>query len=153
MSSDTSLSNLETHLGYWLRTVSNAVSYSFSRKLETEGVTVAEWVFMRILYDFDSLPPTLLAERMGMTKGAITKLADRLIEKNRVERQANPADKRAQTLALKPDGRSLIPQLAALADDNDNAFFGVLEDSERNELERLLRKIIERRGLTDVPTD
>jgi DNA-binding MarR family transcriptional regulator len=153
MSSDTPLSNLETHLGYWLRTVSNTVSYSFTRKLEVEGVTVAEWVFMRILYDFDSLSPTVLAERMGMTKGAITKLADRLIEKNLAERTANPDDKRSQTLALKPDGRGMIPRLASLADDNDSAFFGVLEDSERNELERLLRKIIVRRGLTDVPTD
>ena len=149
--SDT-ISGLEAHLGYWLRAVSNAVSQSFARKVEAEGVTVAEWVFMRMLFDADSLSPTALAASLGMTMGAITKLADRLIENGLVKRKANRDDKRAQTLALTPKGRALVPRLARLADENDAEFFGALEARDRKELERILKGIVERRELTEVPT-
>ncbi|MFT4077096.1 MAG: MarR family transcriptional regulator [Asticcacaulis sp.] len=143
--------HLTSHLGFWLRFVSNHVSQAFARKLEDRDVTVAEWVLLRELYDVDSIAPSRLAERMGMTRGAITKLADRLIAKGLVSREANPDDARAQTLAITLAGQGLIPQLSALADQNDAAFFGHLTPAERDQIERLLRDIIARRGLTAVP--
>jgi DNA-binding MarR family transcriptional regulator len=133
--------------------VSNAVSQSFARKVDREGVTVAEWVFLRALYDAGQVAPSRLAEGMGMTKGAISKLADRLLEKSLIERRANPGDKRAHTLALSRAGRKLVPRLAALADENDEEFFGALASDERRRLEQLLRKIVKARELTDVPVD
>jgi hypothetical protein len=39
-------SELTAHLGYWLRFVSNHVSLAFARKLESRGVTVADWVVL-----------------------------------------------------------------------------------------------------------
>jgi MarR family transcriptional regulator, lower aerobic nicotinate degradation pathway regulator len=60
---------------------------------------------------------------MGMTRGAITKLADRPINKSLIVRKANRDDGRAQTLAPTPQGTSLVPDLAALADRNDAGFF------------------------------
>ena len=152
MTSAHPVSDLEAHLGYWLRMVSNAVSQSFARRVEAEGVTVAEWVFLRMLWDIDPVAPSLLAGRMGMTKGAISKLADRLIGKALVERRADPVDGRAQILSLTAAGRVLVPRLAALADVNDAAFFSTLSPEDRNDLERLLRKIVMDRKLTDVPT-
>ena len=152
MTSAPPVSDLEAHLGYWLRMVSNAVSQSFARRVEAEGVTVAEWVFLHMLWDIDPVAPSLLAGRMGMTKGAISKLADRLIGKALVERRADPVDGRAQILSLTAAGRALVPRLAALADVNDAAFFGTLSPEDRNDLERLLRKIVRDRKLTDVPT-
>ena len=147
------MSDLEEHLGYWLRVVSNGVSHSFARKLEASDITVAEWVFMRALFDVDELSPTALALRLGMTKGAVTKLADRLIAKGFVGRAPNPDDKRAQTLRLTPAGSRKVPALAALADENDAEFFGYLGRSERETLERLLRKVAGRRALMNVPID
>src|SRR5690242_15425598 len=107
-------SELQAHLGYWLRAVSNAVSQGFARAIEAEGVTVAEWVVLRMLYDVESIAPGQLAQRMGMTKGAISKLADRLVVKGLVVRRADPEDGRAQSLALLPVGRALVPKLAEL---------------------------------------
>ena len=153
MSTDKAPSDLHDHLGYWLRMVSNAVSQSFARKVESEGVTVAEWVFLRVLYDVDRIAPSVLAERMGMTKGAISKLAERLLEKDLIEREANQDDKRAQVLALTPTGRAIVPRLAELADANDASFFGALTPDERIGLEKLLRKIALHRELTNVPID
>jgi DNA-binding MarR family transcriptional regulator len=146
-------SDLHHHLGYWLRAVSNAVSQNFARQIEKEGVTVAEWVFLRVLYDANRIAPSMLAERMGMTRGAISKLAERLGEKGLVEHEANPTDRRAQVLALTHAGRAMVPALAEIADANDATFFKMLAPDEQRALRALLMKIVSERKLTKAPID
>lgn len=146
-------SSIETHLGYWLRLVSNSVSHSFARKLAERGVTVAEWVMLRVLHDHAQLAPSRLAEAMQMTRGAISKLADRLEAKGLVTRSADDADRRSHALALSPAARALVPVLARLADANDAEFFGSLSGKERAELARLLGAIVRRRGITGMAMD
>lgn len=153
MPSTPSISDLGAHVGYWLRYVSNHVSQAFARKVEAHGVTVAEWVLMRQLLDKKALAPSHLADRMGMTRGAISKLADRLIAKSMLVRAADPRDGRAQTLALTSSGRALVPELAALADANDAEFFDHLRADDRATLLRILRAIVEKRGLKAQPID
>lgn len=147
------VSDLDAHLGYWLRFVSNHVSQSFARRLQDRDVTVAEWVAMRRLFDEAGVAPSLLAERIGMTRGAITKLADRLIDKELVARRPDPQDGRAQILVLTARGRALVPELAALADDNDAEFFRSLTAQERRGLRRLLERLVEQNELKIVPVD
>lgn len=147
------VSELTAHTGFWMRFVSNHVSLAFAKKIANEDVTVAEWVMLRSLYDKDSQGPSRLAHAMGMTKGAITKLAERLIVKAMVVRKANPDDGRAQSLSLTAKGAKLVPKLAKLADQNDREFFDVLTKLEREALERLLKKLVERGAMTSVPTD
>ena len=144
-------SHLTSHLGYWLRYVSNHVSHAFARKLEGEGATVAEWVVLRELYGEAALAPSRLAERLGLTRGAISKLADRLLAKGLIAREESAADGRAHTLALSAEGRALVPRLSALADRNDAEFFDHLTVEERATIERLLQEVIQRRGLKDIP--
>jgi len=146
-------SDLETHLGYWLRFVSNHVSHAFSLKLQARDVTVAEWVVLRELFDGDGTSPSALADRLGMTRGAISKLADRLIAKDLIKRTAASEDRRQQTLSLTAGGRKLVPALSALADRNDAEFFGHLDPSDRAALEKLLRDIVRRHDLKTIPTE
>ena len=149
----TSASELTDHTGYWMRMVSNAVSQEFARKVSVEGVTVAEWSFMRALYDLQPTPPSVLAESMGMTKGAISKLADRLAAKGLIERAESQEDRRAHSLSLTKEGRAKIPVLASLADQNDAEFFGVLTKEEHERLDLTLKALAERRGLKTTPVD
>lgn len=146
-------STLETHLGYWLRFVSNHVSHAFSLKLQTREVTVAEWVVIRELFDADGVPPSALADRLGMTRGAISKLADRLVTKKLVDRVLSTEDRRQQTLSLTKTGRKLVPELSALADRNDVEFFGDLKPAERAALENTLKDIVRRHDLKTIPTE
>lgn len=146
-------SDLDAHLGFWLRAVSNHVSHAFARMLAARGVTVAEWVLLRRLYAREPTPPSRLADEIGMTRGAITKLADRLIGKALVARAADPRDGRAQTLALTEAGGALVPELAALADRNDADVFGHLTPAERDILLALLKRLVERGRITGMPVD
>jgi DNA-binding MarR family transcriptional regulator len=153
MARTTPSSELSSHIGFWLRYVSNHVSLAFARKVEAHGVTVAEWVLLRNLLDVDALAPSRLAERMGMTRGAISKLSERLLAKALVTRMDDKSDGRAHTLALSPRGRALVPKLAALADANDAEFFDHLTPRERASLLRVLKGVVEMRGLDQVPVD
>ena len=145
-------SELTDHLGYRLRQVSNHVSQSFARKLAAEDIGVAEWVLMRLIYD-GAAAPSRVAEAMGFTRGAVTKLADRLIARDLVVREADPQDGRAQTLALTAKGRRLTPKLAALADQNDGECFAHLSDQDRRRLREILEDTVARLGLDSTPVD
>lgn len=145
------ISDLQDHLGYWLRYVSNHVSHEFSQKVNGQGVTVAEWVVLRALFDAESRNPSQVAEQLGMTRGAISKLVERLCQKKLVTRKADVADGRYQTIALAPAGCKLVPKLARLADENDRQFFGHLGAKEREALTAVLRDCVERHGWKDLP--
>lgn len=153
MASQQKVSPLDAHLGYWLRYVSNQVSHAFGQKLAARDVTVAEWVVLRELYDRDAAAPSELAERLGMTRGAISKLAERLLAKALVTREAGEGDRRYQTLALAEAGRALVPTLAALADTNDEEFFGHLDFSAREAIQEAMKEIVRRQGSRAVPVD
>ncbi len=148
-----SVPDLTDHLGYWLRQLSNHVSHAFARKLAALDVTVAEWALLRTLHGREPMAPSRLAERMGLTRGAVTKLADRLIAKGLMARQPSPDDGRSQTLRLTDKGTAFVPTLAELADQNEAECFGALPEDQRRALERILRDAVARLGLTATPVD
>ncbi len=151
MTAKPTASDLTAHLGYWLRFVSNHVSQAFARKVEAHGVTVAEWVMLRQMLGAGTIAPSRLADFMGATRGTVTKLADRLIEKSLIVRDADRADRRAQVLRLTAAGRAMVPKLAALADRNDAEFFDHLTPDERSALVKTLQEIVEKHGLISLP--
>jgi DNA-binding MarR family transcriptional regulator len=147
------VSELKKHVGFWLRFVSNHVSHAFARKLLLSGVTVAEWVVMREMFDEEATSPGVVAERIGMTRGGVSKLVDRLVGKELVTRQDRSDDRRFQSIALTAAGRRLLPRLATLADQNDEEFFHPLSARERAALVAAMKKLVEAHGLHTLPTE
>lgn len=140
------LPSVDAHAGYWIRLVSNQVSHRLGLKLQPHGVTMAEWVVLRELADGDARPGDLAA-RLGLTRSALSRLADRLLAKSLITRHAVAGDLRAQRLALSARSRALIPPLAALAAENDDAFFGHLGPEHRETIRMLMKNIIHRARL------
>jgi DNA-binding MarR family transcriptional regulator len=147
------ISELTSHTGFWLRFVSNHVSHAFARKLLDSGVTAAEWVVLRTIFDTDETPPSALAEQTGLTRGAISKLIERLVLKKLVSRKEGNDDRRYQRIALTPAGRRLVPKLAAIADSNDQAFFSPLTAREHEALVATLKKLVHAHDLHKLPTE
>jgi DNA-binding MarR family transcriptional regulator len=150
---DTQLSPLEAHLGYWLRRVSNAVSASFSRSLQEKQTSVAEWVLLRYLHDRGQATPGELAEALTMTRGAISKIIDKLQAKGWIRSRINPEDNRIQLLSLTVVGRRVVPQLAEIADRNDDRFFAFLSTNDRQVLRNVLTKLANHHQIRNVPIE
>jgi DNA-binding MarR family transcriptional regulator len=148
----TAPSPLEAHLGFWLRFVSNHVSIRFQQQLEAKGVTVTEWVALRTLWSQEETTHAELIQALGMTKGAASKVVSRLQEKGLAGRQLVDGRAREQSLALTAAGKTMVPQLAKLADANDSHFFGHLPASERQALAQAMQDLVQHHQLKDIPT-
>ena len=147
------IDDLKSHIGFWLRFVSNHVSHRFAIKLAGSGVTVAEWVVLREMYDEEVTSPSALARATGLTRGAISKLVDRLREKNFVTRSEAAGDRRFQDIRLTGAGLELVPKLAVIAGRNDEEFFSHLPAKERDHLVSTLKKLVQANNLTKMPID
>ncbi len=139
-------SRLDDHLGYWLRCLSNLVSAGFAARLDRHGVSVAQWVVMRCLYDAEGASLNELAAAVGVDNGAMSRMVERLSQKSLVVRQADPGDRRAVRLRLSDAGKGLVPLLAKEADENDAAFFGVIGEGERRALLATVQALLEKNG-------
>lgn len=142
---------LDSHLGFWLRYVSNHVSARFQQLLEEQGLSVTEWVALRTLFNGEETTHAALIGALGMTKGAASKVVSRLEEKGLASRRQAKGDAREQALGLTAKGRAIVPHLASLADDNDAHCFGHLAPQEREVLMKLMRTYVAHHRLASLP--
>jgi DNA-binding MarR family transcriptional regulator len=141
----TDVSRLGDHTGFWLRCLSNYVSYSFAEKLSKEDVTVAQWVVLRTLYDHDSITLNQLAELVGLDKSSVSRMVERLVLRELVNRSEGN-DRRSLGLGLTAAARKLVPKLAKLADQNDESFFNSLPARRRHEFLATIRQLLDANG-------
>lgn len=127
----TNPSGLPDHVGYWLRKLSNAVSGAFALRLERHGVSVAQWVVLRALYDHEALALKDIVAQVEVDQGALSRMVDRLLARGLVQRETDVNDRRAVAISLTKTGRALVPKLAREADTNDATFFASLSAKER----------------------
>ncbi len=133
------MDTLDLSLAHRLRQAAARVSQLQGAALSPHGVTLAEWTVLRGLYDLGATPPSALADACGLTRGAVTRLVDRLRAKRLVVRAgAGREDRRFQTIALTGAGATLVPVLAGLAEEAEARAFGHLLESERAGMFRAL---------------
>jgi len=138
-------SNLHEHLGYWLRCLSNFVSHTFAERLEQEGVSVAQWVVLRTLYDSTGITLNEAAQRVGVDKSTLSRAVEKLVQKNLANRTEGH-DRRSVDLTLTPAGKKLVLQLAKIADENDHAFFHTLSARQREEFLTVIKQLLAANG-------
>jgi DNA-binding MarR family transcriptional regulator len=148
-----SVPQLESHLGYWLRRVSNAVSGAFARALQEKETSVAEWVVVRELHERGQTAPGELADSLGLTRGAVSKIVDKLDAKGWIQTDEKEGDSRFRLLSITRAGRSSLPILAEIADKNDARYFNCLSAKEKNVLRKLLVKLADHNRIHDIPTE
>ena len=82
--------------------------------LSEHGLAFREYSVLRLLQRAPDggLTPSLLAQRIVCTTGAMTKLVDRLVRNGLVERTPDPEDRRGVLVALTPAGERLATAAA-----------------------------------------
>ncbi len=131
----------ERSLATMLRMAAGRLAVAEAAALRAQGVTAAEAVLLRELHAAGAVAPSVLADRLGMTRGAVTKLVDRLKAKQYLVRAKGRGDGRMQTIALTGAGAKLVPELDAVAADVERAVFARLDAAGRTGLVKGLRKV------------
>jgi DNA-binding MarR family transcriptional regulator len=75
------------------------------------------------------------------------------LEKGFVSRKESTDDRRYQDVELTAKGKTLVPELAKIADQNDEEFFSNLSKAERKQLKSLLQTLADHHQLKTVPID
>lgn len=140
------ISNLQDHIGYWLRCLSNFVSHHFAMRLEKHDVSVAQWVVLRLLHDRPGISQNETAALVGVDKSSLSRLLERLLVKELVSRSPWVNDQRFMQLQLTAKGKKLVPLLAAAADENDRRFFNGLSESEQRQFLATIRQLLRVNG-------
>lgn len=84
-----------------------------------------------------------------VTSGAMTNRIDRLVARDLVTRETDPANRRSVLIDLTDSGRALIDELLADHVDNETRLLASLTPREQQLLGQLLRKLLT--GLGDTP--
>jgi DNA-binding MarR family transcriptional regulator len=109
------------------------------------GITAAWWQVLGAVLR-DPLPVSAIAREMGITRQAVLRTADVLVDRGMAEYQDNPAHRRAKLVAPTPAGRKAIaainPQHARHAR-RLAAAFGIDELAEAVDAMTRLSKVLE----------
>ncbi|MGN7295230.1 MarR family winged helix-turn-helix transcriptional regulator [Rhizobium sp. SAFR-030] len=109
------------------------------------GLTTAWWQVLGALgYSPVPLPVAHIARNMGLTRQAVQRVADLLVERGFVRFEANPHHRRAKLVVLTPAGRAALSQTEAAVLPLDSRIL------DRIGSERLAAAIALLRDLNDV---
>ena len=76
--------------------------------LVNAGVTEQQWRVLRVLQESGPLDPTRIAEQACLLLPSLTRILQKLEEKEYLERQTDKADRRRQIVRITPSGAALI---------------------------------------------
>lgn len=114
---------------YELAAVSRRDSESVAAAHDT---TVTQWHTMSVLSDGTTATVPQVAARLGVTRQAVQRVADHLVERGYLERIANPHHDTSPLLQLTPTGDEVLQQLW---EDSDGPRARMLVDVERRRLD------------------
>lgn len=116
-----------------------------SKVLEPYGLTLQQYNVLRILRGAgdQGLPTLAIAERMVERTPGITRLIDRLLKKELVERERPPGDRRQVVCRITGKGLDLLKDLDEPVAELDDRCLAMLSDEEHQILIDLLDRIRE----------
>ncbi|HEY6024076.1 MAG TPA: MarR family transcriptional regulator [Pseudolabrys sp.] len=102
------------------------------------GISRAQWGVLIRINRSEGLKQSELAELLDLQPITLTRLLDRLADNGLIERRADPNDRRANRLYLKPAAKPLLDRLADLGADMMGT---VLEGLPQTSIERTLKEL------------
>ena len=102
------------------------------------GISRAQWAVLIRIERSEGLKQSELAELLDLQPISLTRLLDRLADNGLIERRADPNDRRANRLYLKPAARPLLGRLSELGADMMET---VLEGLDAKSIDRMLKEL------------
>lgn len=135
---------LEEFLPYRLSVLSNRVSRAIARRYaKTFDLSIPEWRVIAVLGRRPGLSAKEIAEATEMDKVAVSRAVARLTAAKRVAARPDREDARRQLLSLTREGEALHARIAPIALESEQRLLAVLDTRERDQLNRLIDRLLE----------
>lgn len=92
------------------------------RLLRPLKVSAAGGLVLGILRDHGPMSPSVLSERLIVTRATVTGVLDSLEQRGFVRRSANPSDRRGLVVEITPAGITVLAELRTLVHHNEKAW-------------------------------
>jgi MarR family transcriptional regulator, transcriptional regulator for hemolysin len=102
------------------------------------GISRAQWAVLIRIDRNEGLKQSELADMLDLQPITLTRLLDRLADNGLIERRADPNDRRANRLYLKPAAKPLLDRLTVLGGDMMET---VLDGLTSASIERMLKEL------------
>lgn len=105
-------------------------------------VTSSQFKVLIIVAQFKADTPAELCRHLSLDSGSMTRMLDRLEQKQLIERTRSATDRRQVQLALTAAGKAIADRLPQIGADAMNELLKVLDAEEVAHLERILSKVL-----------
>ncbi len=129
------------YVGYLIGDVSRMIRTVYDRRVETLGLTRAQWRVMTRLNRLESCTQTELATELEIEKPTLGKLIERLEAKGWIERRADENDARSKRLFLTAAAHPLLAEMTERADEVIEGVFAGIGADESAQLRETLSRI------------
>ena len=143
----------EDSVGYLMRRVTNGIAQEVDRRLESVGLTNAQWVPLLRLHLGHGATVAELARGCQTDAGAMTRMLDRLEAKGLIRRLRSTEDRRVVNIELTSDGVQAARQITAVLCEVQNALLGGIDREEWLALLGTLRRMLDNARALNGPAD
>jgi len=105
--------DLTRNLGFLIHEVARLMRRSFDRRVQSLGLTQAQWRTLVHLSRSEGMNQAALAEILEIRPITLTRLLDKLQESGWIERRQDPVDRRSYRLYLTAQAQPLLTELEA----------------------------------------
>lgn len=128
-------------IGFLLNDTARLFRRAFNARTRESGITALQWRLITYLKRHEGIRQGPLAELIEVEPITLSRMVDRLVESELVERRADPTDRRAWRLYLTPRAADLLSGVRLTAEMlTDEALEG-LNAAERDQLLMLVERV------------
>jgi DNA-binding MarR family transcriptional regulator len=133
----------ESHgLGFYVRVLHAQIDRHFNKGLEQYDITRTQFDVMRYLYRHKDARLKDLVNWMQVSSASVSGIVSRLAAKGYVTHDRSQEDRRSCHLNLTESGRRLLESMKSSARHSDESMLHSLSPQEKDELYRLLSKVL-----------
>ena len=144
------MGRMEDSIGLLVSDVSRLMRRRFDQSASSIGVTRAQWRTLTAVSRHEGINQGRLADLLEVEPITLCRMIDRLEEAGHVERQRDPADRRAWRIVLTERSRPLLDQLRLIADRVIGDALDGMDNAETHALVASLNRIRGNLGEVDM---
>ncbi len=128
-------------IGFLLNDTARLFRRAFNARTRDSGVTALQWRLITYLKRHEGIRQGPLAELIEVEPITLSRMVDRLVEGELVERRADPADRRAWRLYLTPRAGEMLGGMRPLAEGLNAEALEGLSAAEIDQLTDLVERV------------